>query len=553
MRPVASVPAEAGATAAGYEALAAGEWARARDLFQEALGAGDSPDALDGLGRALWWLRDARSAVVARERAYSGFRRDGDLARAARIALWLAREHALLWGNDAVANGWLGRAERLLADVSPRGAAGWLELARAERARDPDRGARHARAALDVATRTGDADLELRPLAELGLAEVKLGAVEEGLSRIDEAMAAAIAGEAPAMETFADVGCTLMAACEIAGDTRRRAQWSRALEEFARSHDHVALLGFCRTCCADVHAGAGRVDAAEEELLVALRELSEAGQRARCVHPASRLARIRILQGRHAEAERFLAGFEDAPEAAEAAVELRLARGEHESAELLVEARLAEIGRANLLAAPLLARLVEARLGRGDIQGAREAAAELDALCADADRQGVRAAAALAAGRIAAAAEGERSLEHLQRAVNIFADLGNRLDAARARLELARELARTRPGAAVDVARRARDELDALGAVRDAGDATALLRSLGERGRAGPRAAGDLTRREREILGLLAEGLSNARIGARLFISPRTVEHHLSRAYGKLGLRTRAEAAAWAVRNLVID
>jgi len=76
------------------------------------------------------------------------------------------------------------------------------------------------------------------------------------------------------------------------------------------------------------------------------------------------------------------------------------------------------------------------------------------------------------------------------------------------------------------------------------------MRSLGARGRAGPRGLGVLSRRETEVLRLLGEGLSNREIAARLFISPKTAEHHVSRIYGKLGLKSRAEAAAYAVRNL---
>jgi hypothetical protein len=58
---MAAVPAQTGATAAGYEALACGDWPAARAAFEEALAVGDSPEALDGLGlgRALWWLREA--------------------------------------------------------------------------------------------------------------------------------------------------------------------------------------------------------------------------------------------------------------------------------------------------------------------------------------------------------------------------------------------------------------------------------------------------------------------------------------------------------------
>ncbi|HWQ24214.1 MAG TPA: response regulator transcription factor, partial [Gaiellaceae bacterium] len=115
---------------------------------------------------------------------------------------------------------------------------------------------------------------------------------------------------------------------------------------------------------------------------------------------------------------------------------------------------------------------------------------------------------------------------------------------------LARALAGESPPLAVDAARRARTELEALGATREADLAAALLRSLGAKGRAGPKGAGLLSRRETEVLRLLAEGLSNRELAGRLFISPKTAEHHVSRILGKLGLRTRAEAAAWAVRNL---
>jgi DNA-binding NarL/FixJ family response regulator len=53
-----------------------------------------------------------------------------------------------------------------------------------------------------------------------------------------------------------------------------------------------------------------------------------------------------------------------------------------------------------------------------------------------------------------------------------------------------------------------------------------------------------LTRRQQEIVALLAEGLSDAEIAARLFLSTKTVSHHVSAVLAKLGVRSRAEAAA---------
>jgi DNA-binding NarL/FixJ family response regulator len=55
-----------------------------------------------------------------------------------------------------------------------------------------------------------------------------------------------------------------------------------------------------------------------------------------------------------------------------------------------------------------------------------------------------------------------------------------------------------------------------------------------------------LSRREREVLTLLAQGMSNPAIAKRLFITAKTAEHHVSSILGKLGLRNRAQAAAFA-------
>ncbi len=538
------------ALARGYEALAVGNWSEARAAFEEAVSTAESPEALDGLGRSLWWLREARQAIVCRERAYSGFRRDGELGRAARIALWLSREYAQVFGNDAAARGWLARAERLLRDVAPGAEQGWIDLARSEGSRRSSEAAMYAEAALDSALLAGDPDLELRALAQLGFSRVSAGEVDEGLAQLDEAMAAATSGEPASLETFADICCTMMLACERAGDIERPQQWSAVLEDFVRKYDHVVLLAFCRTCCADVFAANGRVDAAEEELLAAIKELTASGQRSRCVSPAARLAEIRVLQGRFDEAEELLAGFDGEPGTTRPAVALRLARGEPAPAAALLERRLDEVGRTSLLAVPFLEQLVDARIAEGQLQEAGAAADAIAAIARPPGRERVAAAAAFARGRVATVRGDVAAVSDLERAVNGFASLGLRLDVARSRLALAEALAVSSPEIAIDTARQARNELEALGDSREADIAAALLRALGAKGRAGPRAAGLLTQREIEVLRLLGEGLTNAEIAARLFISPKTAEHHVSRIFAKLGMTKRSEAAAYAVRHL---
>ncbi len=124
------------------------------------------------------------------------------------------------------------------------------------------------------------------------------------------------------------------------------------------------------------------------------------------------------------------------------------------------------------------------------------------------------------------------------------------VDAARARLELARALEDREPEVSIEEARTALAEFERVGAPRDADAAAELLRRHGVRGRTGPKDVGLLTRREQEVLQLVAEGLTNAEIAARLFLSTKTVGHHVSSILAKLGVKGRGEAAAWALRNL---
>jgi predicted ATPase/DNA-binding CsgD family transcriptional regulator len=65
-----------------------------------------------------------------------------------------------------------------------------------------------------------------------------------------------------------------------------------------------------------------------------------------------------------------------------------------------------------------------------------------------------------------------------------------------------------------------------------------------------PRGVAGLTPRESQVLALVVQGLTNRRIAGTVHVSEKTVERHLGHVYAKLGVRNRAEASAWAVRNL---
>jgi len=149
-----------------------------------------------------------------------------------------------------------------------------------------------------------------------------------------------------------------------------------------------------------------------------------------------------------------------------------------------------------------------------------------------------------------ASGESDAAIKQLGAALERFSRLGLPLEAGRARLDLARALAKGHPAVAVAEAQRALAAFEGLGAAADADAAAALLRALGATGRSGPRHAGALTKREEEVLRLIGFGLSNPEIAKRLVISRKTAAHHVSSVLSKLGLRNRAEAVAYATRTL---
>lgn len=121
------------------------------------------------------------------------------------------------------------------------------------------------------------------------------------------------------------------------------------------------------------------------------------------------------------------------------------------------------------------------------------------------------------------------------------AELSEPFEQARALLIAGRIERRARGwGAARASCQTAAERFEALGAVRWAANARNELQRLPGRR---PAARGVLTPREREVVDLVVEGLANKQIAARLFVTPHTVETHLSRAYEKLGVRSRTQLA----------
>ena len=306
----------------------------------------------------MWWLGSPDRAIEHRERAFSAYRAAGDTAAAAEIAVWLAREHLSVYANDAVANGWLARAKRLVGDA-PTSARGRLDLALAKREQDPAAREELAERALAARARTWETPIWRSPhwpsWGWWGYSSAASTTVWIVWTRRWPPRR----GTAPALlETVAEACCSLVAACDITSDAGRlRPQWARIVTGFIERRADLPLLGFCRTCNAQMLAASGRYEEAERELVTSASELRSDGHRSRCVDPAVKLAEVRLRQGRFEEAASLLDGREGLPEATLPAAQLHLARGDTSlTISVLLRQAATTSGATGCSAGPLLSR-----------------------------------------------------------------------------------------------------------------------------------------------------------------------------------------------------
>ena len=529
----------------GEAALQAGRWDEARTLFESVLPHQESASVLLGLAEAWWWLGEPKRSVELHERGYVCSRREHDVDRAVWSALWLALTYGADFGNPAAFNGWLNRAERILRDAREPGLEGWVRYVKSHRQSDPTRCCEELEEVLATARAVEDFDLELAALARRGEILVSMSRVDEGMASIDEAMAGTFGGERNRFLTVVFTACSMIAACEIAADVERATHWCRIADRFIQQFGCPFLRARCRTGYGGLLISTGRWDEAENALEAAI-GVARSTFPPLHVDALARLADLRLNQGRREEAAQLLDGIADEAACLVPVVRLHLACGEYDLAAARLTRQLETMDVRSLRRAPLLELLVEACLAGNSRDAALGAAERLDALARASGQQVVRACAARARARLSTGTEVATCLE---RALSALCAVNLPFDKARTRLRLAEVLRDDQPALAAVEARQALDAFEQLGAGGEADAAAAVLRSLGSGTRAGPRTVGPLTRRERQVLELVEHGLSNPEIAERLVISRKTAAHHVSSMLSKLGLRTRAQAAAYAMRT----
>jgi ATP/maltotriose-dependent transcriptional regulator MalT len=461
------------------------------------------------------------------------------------ICLW----HLTNFDNLAAARGWLARARQSAQRGRNDLAIGWTTLVAGYLADDPGEGLRLIESAASTARSLADRDLSTMATADLGLWHVTRGDVDNGMAMLDEAMAAAFAEPRQMLEVVVWSSCNMLAACGLVDDVARAAQWCRAADRFTRSYGCPFLQARCRAHYGSVLVATGRWDDAERELSAALTMSDETGRGPR-TEALNALAELRRCQGDPEAALVLLDGADATSSGALVRARCMLDLGRPAEASAVIRSELAVRQADDPAYAALVAVLGEAEVQSGRLDAASALVGPGATVWTLAAYPRAAGLLARAAGLLAAATgDPDGARQQLGFALDVFVRLELLHESARTELALARLLQPIDSEAAAARARSAHRRHEALGSRRDAAEAAAVLRSLGVTPAPGPRAGEPLSVRERDVLALVAEGLSNPQIAQRLFISPRTVGHHVSSILHKLGLRSRAEAAAYAARE----
>jgi DNA-binding CsgD family transcriptional regulator len=532
----------------GREAYSKEAWSKAyASLSQADLESALAPDDLELLAGCAYMIGREAEYRDLLERAHHAYLAEGDELAALRCAFWIGVTLAS-HGEISRASGWLRRAQRLLdRQGDDRVERGYLLLPTVfdqEARGDWEMAAATAGEAAAIGERFGDSDLFALAAHEQGEILIRLGRLAEGLGLLDEAMVAVTAGElSPIVAGI--VYCGVILACQDAHDIGRSREWTAALSNWcARQPDLVAFTGRCLVHRAEIMQLEGAFSDALEEARRAAERCLQGENSAAAGDAYYRQGEIHRVRGdldaaEEAYREASRRGREPQPGLAL----LRLAQGKTDAAATTIRRVVAETAEPGKRAA-FLPAYIEILLAVDDVDAARGACRELDSL-ADGHETGALGAQAAQARGTLELTEGDAAsaLSSLRRAGEVWQQLKAPCEAARAR-----ELAGLACLALGDDETAAL-ELDAARAAYVELGAEADLARLRARGEDPAADTHGLTGREIEVLRHLAAGETNKAIAAKLVLSERTIDRHVSNIFAKLGVSSRAAATAYAYEH----
>jgi DNA-binding CsgD family transcriptional regulator/tetratricopeptide (TPR) repeat protein len=503
---------------------------------------------LERLGVSAFLLGDEVEFERCFDRLYHAHVEQGHREQAARMAFWLGLT-VLVRGEVAQSNAWIARGQRLIENLDCV-EHGYLLLPGAERllheGRAADARARAAKATA-IGERFGDADLAATARHVEARALIDQRQISAGLQLLDETMLAVVGGELSPMTTGL-MYCSVLEACNEIYALGRAREWTSAFARWCeRQSDSLAFSSTCLVHRSEVRQSNGDWSAALDDACRAC-DRAERGSRKPPGAALYQRGEIHRLRGEHAEAEdAYRAASQLGCDPQPGLALLRVAQGEVDAACATIR-QILQTTTSQSRRARLLPSSIDVMLAAGGIDEARDAWRELRELSDALDADALRAAAAEAEGAIElAGGNPDLALAPLRRAFEWWTHLDVPYEAARVRemIAVACHALHDQETARLELAA-ARMVFDRLCARVDVARIDGVNRTV-------PSAAGKrLSPREQQVLRLIADGGTNKAIAARLSVSERTVDRHVSNILVKLNVPSRAAAIAFAYEHKLI-
>ena len=527
---------------AARDAYSRGDWRSAYEHFGRAQEAAElTTDDLSSYGMAAWRLGYGRHSMQLSEQAFNRLTAANDMQGAAMKAV----EVALQWfngGDLTIARVWLNRVRRLHEKFPNDQILAYLLYVDSLVAIDEGRNevaAQLAEELQEVTRRLDSPGFNALCATASGVTMIPFARTNEAFAHLDEAMMPVLADQVP-VDWAGDIYCAVIHECHRLADMNRMKTWFEAMEQW-REGPQVSTSWYGTTCEVhkmDLHSATKDYRQVEARLIDAIAAMGD--------FPATagkgyyELGELRRRQG---DIDGARAAFAKArehnrdPQPGEALLRCQL--GEDAAAwndlRMRMDAEQDAINRVRLLPAA-----VEIALARDRVDEADKYCSELEEGAEKFDSQGFRAWALQARGTVLV--KQGRAAD----ALPVLQDALRRYRNSQCRYEMAQVyewMAQARQATG-----------DAAGAASDTASAESIYQQLGARPTQAVNSAapGGLTKREIEVLALIAAGASNREVAKKLFISDKTVGRHLANIFVKLDVSSRTAAAAWAHENKVL-
>ena len=536
----------------GRAAIARRSWAEAYQLFSAAdADIPLAPDDLEQLAVAAYLTGHNDASTQAWSRAHHEALSNNDPRRSARNAFLLGTD-LMFRGELAPAMGWFARAGRVLEGCAECAELGWLVTWNSYgRMGGGDPAGAEPAFAESVAVGQRFSDPGLVTMARLGqgMCRVMQGDGAGGMTLLDEVMAGVTSGEVSPIHTGIAY-CTVIGACSEIFDLRRAKEWTAALTRWCDAQpDLVPFRGNCLVHRCELMQMQGAwgdaVVVAEQacDILAGPIKWDALGS------AYYQLGELQRLRGEFTKAEESYRRANEAGREPEPGLALlRLAQGRVDLAAAVIRRALDETD-GPAARSRLLPAYVDIMIARSDVSSARAGADELEDVASALNAPYLDAMAAWATGAVLIAEGDPRSaLRRLRLAGSAWRDLDAPYQTAHVRV-LIGQACRT------------------LGDLESSAMEFAGARAVFERLEAGPdlerldrlaastlrRIHDVLSKREVEVLRLVASGETNRVIARELGLSEKTIARHVSNIFTKIAVTSRAAATAYAYENGLIE